>query len=118
MFQVKRVYEPPQPSDGPRVLVDRLWPRGCSKQALALEDWAKVVAPSDALRRWYGHAPERAAEFRARYLAELAAPEIREALMALATRGKRAPVTLVTATKYPDQSHVSVLLEALERILA
>src|SRR6185437_16226489 len=70
--RLKRAYEPAAPADGIRILVDRLWPRGVSKAALAIERWVKEIAPSDALRRWFGHDPERWDEFLRRYAAELA----------------------------------------------
>src|SRR6266581_2968915 len=68
---VKRIYEPPAPSDGQRVLVDRIWPRGVSKQDAALTLWLKDIAPSDELRKWFGHEPARWAEFQKRFRAEL-----------------------------------------------
>jgi uncharacterized protein YeaO (DUF488 family) len=70
-LRTKRVYEPPDPADGQRVLVDRLWPRGLSKAAARIDYWAKAIAPSTPLRRWYGHAPAKWKEFRRRYFAEL-----------------------------------------------
>ena len=78
--RVRRVYDPPDPADGRRVLVDRLWPRGMSKSAAALDEWLRAIAPSDELRRWYGHEVGKFAEFRDRYLAELRTPERAEAL--------------------------------------
>lgn len=72
---IKRVYEEPAASDGKRVLVDRLWPRGVSKDQAALDDWCKDVAPSDELRKWFGHDPEKWPEFRKRFRAELDANE-------------------------------------------
>lgn len=71
MIQIKRVYDPVEPQDGRRYLVDRLWPRGIRKEKLALDAWLKEVAPSDDLRNWYGHDPARWDEFRRRYFAEL-----------------------------------------------
>lgn len=71
MIVIKRIYEEPNESDGYRVLVDRLWPRGVSKEKAALDEWLKDVAPSDELRQWFGHKPERFEEFHKRYLAEL-----------------------------------------------
>ncbi len=71
-IRIKRAYEPPAKADGARVLVDRLWPRGVTKDALSIERWAKEIGPSDALRRWFGHDPERWDEFRRGYTAELA----------------------------------------------
>jgi uncharacterized protein YeaO (DUF488 family) len=72
-IQIKRCYEPPSPTDGARFLVDRLWPRGVRKEALRLTGWVQEVAPSQTLRKWFGHDPERWVEFRKRYFAELTA---------------------------------------------
>jgi uncharacterized protein YeaO (DUF488 family) len=87
--RVRRVYDAPEPDDGARVLVDRLWPRGLSKEEAELDDWPKAVTPSTELRRWY-HATDEGdvafAEFRERYLAELAEPEQSAALQALVER--------------------------------
>lgn len=71
MIRLKRVHDPPEPDDGPRFLVDRLWPRGVKKESLRMDGWLKEVAPSDALRSWFGHDPARWEEFRRRYEAEL-----------------------------------------------
>lgn len=72
VFQIKRIYEPVEESDGYRVLVDRLWPRGISKERGALDEWAKEIAPSTELRKWFDHVPERFPEFGKRYMVELA----------------------------------------------
>ncbi|WP_051966703.1 DUF488 domain-containing protein [Kitasatospora mediocidica] len=110
-IRVRRIYDPPSPDDGRRVLVDRLWPRGVSKERAELDEWAKELAPSDELRRWYHAAPqEHAAEFADRYRAELAAPEQQDRLAALRAR---APLTLLTATKDATHSHAALLLELL-----
>ncbi len=113
-IRVRRIYEEASPDDGARVLVDRLWPRGVSKEAAELEEWAKDVAPSNELRLWYGHDPKRHAEFRRRYQAELAAPAAREGLERLRglAAGKR-PLTLLTATRALDLSHAVVLADLL-----
>ncbi len=71
IIRIKRIYDPPAASDGKRILVDRLWPRGLSKAAAHIDLWAKDVAPSSELRRWYGHTPEKWDEFKSRYFAEL-----------------------------------------------
>lgn len=77
MIKLKRAYEEPKPQDGRRVLVDRVWPRGVSKDQVDLDEWMKEIAPSDDLRRWFGHDPERWEEFRERYFDELdAKPEL------------------------------------------
>ncbi|MGG8405392.1 DUF488 domain-containing protein [Streptomyces sp. 12297] len=112
---VRRVYDPPGPADGTRVLVDRLWPRGITKAAAGVDSWPKALTPSNELRRWYHAAQDAGAyeEFRRRYEAELAAPEAAEALTALRALAAAGPVTLLTAVKDPDHSHVTVLLAHL-----
>jgi len=101
MIKVKRVYEPPAPDDGKRFLVDRLWPRGVKKEALRLDGWLKDVAPSDGLRKWFGHDPAKWDEFRRRYFAELEAkPEAWEPLLEAARAGD---VTLLFSAR--DEAH-------------
>jgi uncharacterized protein YeaO (DUF488 family) len=111
--RLRRVYEAPEPSDGRRVLVDRLWPRGLSRNAAALDEWLKAVAPSDELRRWYGHRPEKFAAFRQRYEQELQDPERTGALDHLRQLAGRGPVTLLTATKDIEHSQAAVLAQML-----
>jgi uncharacterized protein YeaO (DUF488 family) len=104
---IKRAYDKLAPQDGLRILVDRLWPRGLSKAELKLDAWPRDVAPSTALRKWYGHQPERFTEFRRRYKAELAqSPEQLDALRDL-IKGHAA--TLLTATHDLALSHAEVL---------
>ena len=113
--RVRRVYEEVNAEDGTRVLVDRIWPRGLAKSAAHLDEWAKEVAPSTPLRRWFKHDPAKFAEFRRRYLDELNAPTAQvavEHLRALATHG---PLTLLTATRDVEHSQAVVLAELLER---
>jgi uncharacterized protein YeaO (DUF488 family) len=112
-IQVRRVYDQPEPADGARVLVDRIWPRGISKDAARLEEWAKDVAPSTELRRWYGHDPDRFEEFRRRYLAELDQPEPRAAVSRLRALAAGGPVTLLTATRDLSLSQAAVLADYL-----
>ncbi|MGW2639943.1 DUF488 domain-containing protein [Streptomyces sp. NPDC001348] len=107
--RVRRIYEPPEPDDGLRVLVDRLWPRGVSKEAAHVDQWPKGLTPSDELRRWYHGDQGSYEEFRERYEAELAAPEAAELLDALRESARSGPVTLVTASKNVEQGHASVL---------
>lgn len=95
------------------MLVDRVWPRGLAKAKANLDEWAKDVAPSTELRKWYGHDPARFDEFRERYERELDEPERREALQRLAERAKQAPLTLLTATKDVEHSQAAVLAELL-----
>lgn len=116
---LKRAYDPADPSDGTRVLVDRLWPRGVSRERAALDDWAKEVAPSAELRtEWHhdpeGRSPAHFAAFAARYRAELATGEGLAALDALAALARSVPrITLVYGAKVPVENHVVVLREAL-----
>ena len=110
---VVRVYDDAS-RRGHRVLVDRLWPRGVSRQVLAYDEWAKDLAPSDALRRWYGHDPARFAAFARRYGAELALPEADDALAALARRARRGAVVLLTATRDVEHSGAEVLRAVIE----
>jgi uncharacterized protein YeaO (DUF488 family) len=111
--RVRRVYDAPEKADGQRVLVDRLWPRGLNKDAAHLDEWVKQVAPSDELRRWYGHDPERFDEFSARYRKELEDPERAEALSALRRRKREGRLTLLTATRDADRSQAAVLAQLI-----
>ncbi|HWO72075.1 MAG TPA: DUF488 family protein [Dehalococcoidia bacterium] len=113
-LSLKRAYEPSSREDGERYLVERLWPRGVSKEALRLTAWLKDVAPSEGLRRWYGHRPERWEEFRRRYLAELEQPEKRPLLDDLRAKAKAGPVTLVFAARDAERSGARVLRDYLE----
>lgn len=115
----KRIYEKPSRSDGLRVLVDRLWPRGLKKEDAAVDHWIRDVAPSAALRRWFGHAPERWDEFKKRYVRELnRSPGPCQALMQTARgrkKGGTATVTLLFAAKDEKHNNAVALKEYLER---
>jgi uncharacterized protein YeaO (DUF488 family) len=112
--RVRRVYEPPEPADGVRVLVDRLWPRGLSKDVARVDEWPKALTPSTELRRWY-HAGEGSyEEFAERYEAELADPDAAELLDRVRELASTGEVTLLTASKTPEQSHATVLVRLLE----
>ncbi|MGH7968260.1 MAG: DUF488 domain-containing protein [Limisphaerales bacterium] len=110
-LRIKRAYEPAASEDGERYLVDRLWPRGLRKEALRLSAWLKDVAPSDALRRWFGHDPERWLEFRRRYREELRAKKT--LLQPLRDALKRGPVTLVYSAHDEARNQAVVLSEFL-----
>jgi uncharacterized protein YeaO (DUF488 family) len=99
-IQVRRVYDDPAPGDGTRVLVDRIWPRGLTREKASLEEWCQQIAPSTALRKWYGHDPERFAEFTRRYHQELTEPERAQALTHLRELAKTGPLTLLTARDF------------------
>ncbi len=112
MIQLKRVYEAAGPEDGVRFLVERLWPRGVKKEALKIDGWLKELAPSDRLRRWFGHDPARWLEFRRRYFEELdRAAEAWEPLLAKARRGR---VTLVFSARDAEHNNAVALKEYLE----
>ncbi|MER6830438.1 DUF488 family protein [Streptosporangium sp. NPDC000563] len=111
--RVRRIYEEPEAEDGARVLVDRVWPRGLSKEKAHLQEWCKAVAPSTELRKWYGHDPARFEEFRHRYRAELEDPERATALEHLRELAEQRTVTLLTATRQADISEAVVLADLL-----
>jgi len=111
-IRVKRVYEPPAAGDGLRILVDRLWPRGLAKADVRLERWARELAPSDALRKWYRHDAAKWSEFKRRYREELASDPA--ALDALASQGARRRVTLLFGSKEPRLNNAYALKEILE----
>jgi uncharacterized protein YeaO (DUF488 family) len=114
MVRIKRAYEELARSDGYRVLVDRLWPRGVKKDALRLDLWAKEIAPSPALRRWFGHDPARFRDFTRRYHAELRRDPARSLLADLAQRAAHGTVTLVYGARDEVHNGAVVLRDAIE----
>lgn len=108
---IKRVYEPAAPADGYRILVDRLWPRGLSKERAAVDLWLKTIAPSTELRQWFGHDPDKWDEFRKRYFAELATHV--EELGQIRTLAKRRRVTLVYGARDTENNDAVALLDYL-----
>ncbi len=116
MIRVRRVYDPPEPADGVRVLVDRLWPRGLSKAQARIDHWYRDLAPSDALRRWFGHDSARWDEFRRRYREELVAAGRWEQVRALAAQARRETVTLLFAAKDVRHNNAVALAEMLRRV--
>lgn len=112
MLQLKRAYEPAAPTDGRRILVDRLWPRGLSKRRVAIDDWMKDLAPSAKLRRWFAHDPKKWADFQRRYKHELRThSDLVQRLASLARRGR---VTLVFSAR-DEQHNDAVVLAAVIR---
>ena len=111
MIATKRVYAPPAPGDGYRVLVDGIWPRGISGEKACIDEWARDIAPSAELRRWYGHRPERFEEFDRRYRTELAARGHR--LRELRRRARSGTITLVFAARDAEHSNAAVLATVL-----
>ncbi len=114
MLAIKRVYAEPEPGDGTCVLVDRLWPRGLSKELAHVDLWLKEIAPSSELRTWFGHDPEKFAEFRRRYEAELASEPGQAALTKLHDLAKQGHVTLVFAAHDAEHANAVVLRELLQ----
>jgi uncharacterized protein YeaO (DUF488 family) len=111
--RLKRVYDPPVPEDGCRVLIDRLWPRGVSRERARLDDWEKRLAPSTELRQWFGHEPSRFEEFRRRYIEELRSE--RPLLTALRRRARHGTLTLVYSAHDSEHNDAVVLAEVLRR---
>lgn len=114
-LRLKRVYEPAGEEDGLRVLVDRLWPRGMSKEEAAVDHWAKEAAPSHELRRWFGHDPARWDAFQQRYRDELAAPGAQEELSHLRALARKSPMTLLYAATDDAMNNAVVLRDYLRR---
>ena len=112
MIKLKRIYDLPTPDDGRRVLVDRLWPRGIAKEEARFDDWLKEIAPSDELRKWFGHDPAKWGEFRERYRSELQSHQ--EQLTELSNSANRGTVTLLFAAKDEEHNNAVVLKELLE----
>jgi uncharacterized protein YeaO (DUF488 family) len=109
--KAKRAYSPALPDDGYRVLIDRLWPRGVSRERARLDEWARDLAPSDQLRKWFGHDPRRFDEFRARYRQELTAHG--EQIAALRRRADPGPLTLVYGARDTEHNDAVVLEELI-----
>ncbi|SED03301.1 Uncharacterized conserved protein YeaO, DUF488 family [Rhizobiales bacterium GAS191] len=112
MIQIKRIYEPAEPDDGFRVLVDRIWPRGLKKADTAIDLWLKEIAPSTALRHWFDHDPARWEDFRKRYKAEVEPQS--DTLAMLRSKARRGTVTLLYAARDIEHNNAA----ALERILS
>ena len=112
-IRLKRAYEAAEDSDGYRILIDRLWPRGLSRERAKLDEWERELAPSTGLRQWFGHEPSRFQDFRRRYLQELG--EHRAALSSLRAQARQGTLTLVYAAKDTDHNDAVVLAEVLRR---
>jgi uncharacterized protein YeaO (DUF488 family) len=112
-IRLKRAYDPPASTDGYRVLIDRLWPRGVSREQARLDDWDKHLSPSTELRQWFGHEPSRFEEFRRRYIEELRGERPR--LTALRRRARQGTLTLVYSAHDSERNDAVVLAEVLRR---
>jgi uncharacterized protein YeaO (DUF488 family) len=117
VLKIKRAYERRSEDDGRRIYVDRLWPRGLSKEQFIFDEWLKELSPSAELRKWYGHTPERFPEFRQRYIAELAeAPRTAE-LRRLAGMARTGTVTLVYSARDTERNNAVVLVGLINRLM-
>ena len=113
MLKIKRVYDPPSPEDGKRVLVDRLWPRGIRKEDAAIDEWPKEIAPTAELRRWFGHDPAKYEEFKQRYAMEL--DDKADLIDRIKNEARRGTVTLLFSARDIEHNNATVLKEILER---
>ncbi|HLI63307.1 MAG TPA: DUF488 family protein [Terriglobales bacterium] len=117
MIAIKRAYEPLSRDDGTRILVDRLWPRGLKKEQLHVEKWLRELGPSNELRRFFGHDPQRWQEFRRRYRAELKRPQVKPLLDELLEVARDGKLTLVYSAKDEAHNQAVVIKEILEERL-
>ncbi len=113
--KLKRVYEKAERADGVRILVDRLWPRGLTRDDAALDEWVRDIAPSDQLRKWFAHKPERWKEFQRRYKEELKAPDRKKLIAKLRKIAGIATVTLLYAARDDDHNNAAILASVLKR---
>ncbi|MGE5173094.1 MAG: DUF488 domain-containing protein [Betaproteobacteria bacterium] len=113
MIKIKRIYDPPSADDGKRILIDRLWPRGIKKDDAHIDEWLKEVAPSDALRKWFGHDPEKWPEFKKRYRKEL--KEMDEIVKRLRSEAKKRTVTFLYSARDEEHNNAVVLKEVLSK---
>lgn len=113
---IRRVYDAPEGDEGLRVLVDRLWPRGVRKDELQYDLWEKDIAPTPALRKWFGHSPERWEEFHDKYRKELAQPQVQERLKAIVKEAGKRKITLLYGARDPDHNHALILAEAIRKL--
>jgi uncharacterized protein YeaO (DUF488 family) len=112
MIKIKRVYDPPEPEDGKRILIDRLWPRGIKKENLKMDEWLKEIAPSDKLRKWFSHDPKKYEEFKKRYVKEL--EDKSEILERIRREAKKGRVTILFSAKDTEHNNATVMKELLK----
>jgi uncharacterized protein YeaO (DUF488 family) len=116
MLRTRRVYEKRNPGDGKRILVDRLWPRGLKREEAHIDEWMKDLAPSDELRQWFGHEPEKWPEFRRRYTQELISPDKARLLDKVARMAGEGNVTFVYAARDTEHNNAKVLVEIIQSV--
>ncbi len=115
MIKIKRVYDPPSKDDGKRILVDRLWPRGLSKEKARIDTWAKEAGPSTDLRKWFNHDPGKWAEFRKRFFAELSGKQ--EVVDELVNSARKGTITLLFGSKEQTYNNATALKEYIDTIV-
>lgn len=118
MLSIKRAYDPAEAADGKRILIDRLWPRGVSKERAKIDVWMKDLAPSTELREWFGHDPAKWEEFKRRYISELSSPEKKQLIDDFARQAKHEKVTLIYGARDTEHSDVRVLEELINKAMA
>lgn len=111
MIKIKRVYDPFEPEDGKRILIDRLWPRGIKKEGLKMDEWLKEIAPSDKLRKWFSHDPKKYGEFKKRYTKEL--EDKSEILKRIKREARKGRVTILFSAKDTEHNNATALKETL-----
>lgn len=116
MIRIKRIYAPPEETDGVRLLVDRLWPRGVSKAAARIDEWRKDLAPSNVLRKWFGHDPSKWQEFQSRYRNELESAGKVEELRLMGEKARKETITLVYAARDEAHNNAVVIKKLIEKL--
>jgi len=117
MLKIKRAYDKPEPDDGKRILIDRLWPRGISKSEAEIDEWLKDLGPTTELRKWFGHDPEKWEEFKRKYIQELSNPDKGAILRNIARTAEHTSVTLVYSARDTEHSDVKVIEELVNRLM-
>lgn|SRR5512143_1682931 len=115
MIKIKRIYDPVSKDDGKRILVDRLWPRGVKKEKAAIDEWLKDIAPSDELRKWFSHDPEKWQEFKKRYKKELSDSDKVDLVKKLKAEAKKGTITFLFAAKDTEHDNAMVLKEVISK---
>ena len=115
MIKIKRIYDPVSKDDGKRILVDRLWPRGVKKEKAAIDEWLKDIAPSDELRKWFSHDPEKWQEFKKRYKKELSDSDKVDLVKKLKVEAKKGTITFLFAAKDTEHDNAMVLKEVISK---
>jgi len=117
MLKIKRVYEEKSAADGKRIYIDRIWPRGLSKEEARIDEWIQGIAPSGGLRKWFGHEPEKFQEFKRKYIIELSDPEKQALLKHIAEQADKTDVTLLFSARNTENNNAVVLFEIISKLI-